>query len=153
MCAIRKETHARYGPPGTGWRVVGGRADVVGRGGLATLSSSPPTAWATTDASSVSPWKPTAASAPPACVVVALATLRTGVERFNSRMDRVIGFEEQQQPKMETRVTLALIVMLAMALGRIRSAQADLMRSSPHPHVTPRETAPTERIAGGRAAT
>ena len=31
--------------------------------------------------------------------------------------------------KMEARVTLALLVMLAMALGRIRADQAKLMRS------------------------
>lgn len=57
---------------------------------------------------------------------------RTAVERVNSRLDRVLGFEEhliRGMDKMETRVTLALIVMLAMALGRIRANQADLMRS------------------------
>jgi hypothetical protein len=57
---------------------------------------------------------------------------RTSVERVNSRLDRVLGFELHYirgQKKMETRVTLALIVMLAMALGRIRANQADLMRS------------------------
>ena len=57
---------------------------------------------------------------------------RTAVERVNSRIDRVLGFEEhfiRGQAKMETRVTLALIVMLAMALGRIRANQAELMRS------------------------
>jgi hypothetical protein len=66
---------------------------------------------------------------------------RTSVERVNSRLDRVLGFEEhfiRGMDKMQTRVTLALIVMLAMALGRIRANQADLMRSL---------TAPVRRAA------
>ena len=57
---------------------------------------------------------------------------RTAVERVNSRIDRVFGFEKhfiRGQAKMEMRVTLGLIVMLAMALGRIRANQAELMRS------------------------
>jgi len=66
---------------------------------------------------------------------------RTAVERVSSRLDRVLGFEEhfiRGQAKMETRVTLALVVMLAMALGRIRANQAELMRSL---------TAPVRRMA------
>lgn len=66
---------------------------------------------------------------------------RTAVERVNSRIDRVLGFEEhfiRGQAKMEARVTLALVVMLAMALGRIRADQAELMRSL---------TAPVRRAA------
>lgn len=57
---------------------------------------------------------------------------RTSVERVNSRIDRVLLFEEhfiRGQSKMETRVTLALMVLLAMALGRIRANQQELMRS------------------------
>ncbi len=57
---------------------------------------------------------------------------RTAVERVNARIDRVLGFELHYirgQEKMETRVTLALIVMLAMALGRIRAGQPAQMRS------------------------
>ena len=57
---------------------------------------------------------------------------RTAVERVNARLDRVLGFEEhfiRGRAKMEGRVTLALLVMLAMALGRIRADQAKLMRS------------------------
>jgi hypothetical protein len=57
---------------------------------------------------------------------------RTSVERVNSRLDRVLGFELHTirgMEKMKLRVTLALVVMLAMALGRIRADQADLMRS------------------------
>jgi hypothetical protein len=66
---------------------------------------------------------------------------RSSVERVNSRIDQVLQFEHHTirgQAKMETRVTLALIVMLAMALGRIRANQADLMRSL---------TAPVRRVA------
>lgn len=57
---------------------------------------------------------------------------RTAVERVNSRLDRVLGFEQHTIrgiAKMETRLTLALLVMLAMALGRIRVGQAEQMRS------------------------
>ena len=66
---------------------------------------------------------------------------RTAVERVNSRIDRVLGFELHTirgLAKMKMRVTLALVVMLAMALGRIRANQADLMRSL---------TAPVRRAA------
>jgi hypothetical protein len=44
----------------------------------------------------------------------------------------VLGFELhfiRGEAKMEARVSLALTVLLAMALGRIRAGQADLMRS------------------------
>lgn len=57
---------------------------------------------------------------------------RPSVERVNSRIDRVLGFEQhfiRGQAKMEMRVSLALAVLLAMALGRIRAGQTDLMRS------------------------
>jgi IS5 family transposase len=57
---------------------------------------------------------------------------RTAVERVNSRIDQVLGFEHHTirgKMKMKTRVTLALVVMLAMALGRIRIGQTDRMRS------------------------
>jgi hypothetical protein len=57
---------------------------------------------------------------------------RTAVERVNSRVDRVLGFEHhfiRGKDKMEMRVGLGLVVMLAMALGRIRANQAELMRS------------------------
>lgn len=57
---------------------------------------------------------------------------RTAVERVNSRLDRVLGFEQHTirgQAKMETRVGLGLVVMLAMALGRIRSGEPEKMRS------------------------
>jgi len=57
---------------------------------------------------------------------------RTAVERVNSRLDNVMGFERHYirgQAKMQMRVSLALVVMLAMAVGRIEADQADLMRS------------------------
>lgn len=66
---------------------------------------------------------------------------RTAVERVNSRFDLVLGFERHYirgLDKMRCRVSLALVVMLAMALGRIRKNQADLMRSM---------TAPVKRVA------
>jgi hypothetical protein len=66
---------------------------------------------------------------------------RTSIERVNSRLDQVLNFEHHTirgKAKMELRVTLALVVMLAMALGRIQANQADMMRSL---------TAPVRRAA------
>jgi hypothetical protein len=57
---------------------------------------------------------------------------RTSVERVNSRLDQVLGFEHHTirgKTKMEMRITLALVIMLAMALGRIRIGQSENMRS------------------------
>jgi hypothetical protein len=57
---------------------------------------------------------------------------RTAVERVNSRLDVSFGFEEhfiRGLAKMRLRCSLALCVMLAMALGRIRENQKPLMRS------------------------
>lgn len=57
---------------------------------------------------------------------------RTAVERVNSRIDRVLGFElhtTRGLVKMTTRVGLALVVVLGMALGRIEAGQRDRMRS------------------------
>lgn len=57
---------------------------------------------------------------------------RTSVERVNSRIDQVLGFERHTirgLQKMQTRMGLALAVMLAMALGRIRMGHPDQMRS------------------------
>jgi Transposase DDE domain/Transposase domain (DUF772) len=57
---------------------------------------------------------------------------RTVVERVNSRLDVSFGFEKhfiRGQKKMEIRVGLALCVMLAMAVGRIKEQQVELMRS------------------------
>jgi hypothetical protein len=57
---------------------------------------------------------------------------RTAVERVNSRLDVSFGFEKhfiRGLKKMEVRVGLALCVMLAMAVGRIKEHQQELMRS------------------------
>ena len=57
---------------------------------------------------------------------------RTAVERVNSRLDVSFGFELHTicgMAKMKIRCCLALCVMLAMALGRIKENQAEKMRS------------------------
>lgn len=57
---------------------------------------------------------------------------RTTVERVNGRLDVSFGFELHTirgKAKMDLRCGLALCVMLAMALGRIKEQQADKMRS------------------------
>lgn len=57
---------------------------------------------------------------------------RTAVERVNSRLDVSFGFEKhfiRGQKKMEMRVGLALCVLLAMAVGRIKEKRQELMRS------------------------
>jgi hypothetical protein len=57
---------------------------------------------------------------------------RTAVERVNSRMDVSFGFEQHYirgLKKMKLRCSVALCVMLAMALGRIKEKQKGLMRS------------------------
>ena len=57
---------------------------------------------------------------------------RTAVERVNSRIDLSFGFEHhfiKGKEKMTVRVGLALLVMLSMALARIRRDQEQDMRS------------------------
>jgi hypothetical protein len=57
---------------------------------------------------------------------------RTAVERVNSRIDRVFGFEQhfiRGRKKMELRVGIALIAMLTMACGRIRQNKPELLRN------------------------
>ena len=57
---------------------------------------------------------------------------RTAVERVNSRLDRVFCFERhfiRGWKKMHLRCSLALCVMLALAVGRIQEKQQGLMRS------------------------
>lgn len=57
---------------------------------------------------------------------------RTAVERVNSRLDTSFGFEWHTirgLAKMKMRCGLALCVMLAMALGRIKQDQHEKMRS------------------------
>jgi len=57
---------------------------------------------------------------------------RPAVERVNSRLDVSFGFERHYirgKKKMEVRCGIALCVMLAMAVGRIKEKQQDKMRS------------------------
>jgi hypothetical protein len=57
---------------------------------------------------------------------------RTAVERVNSRLDVSFGFEHhfiRGLKKMKLRCCLALSVMLAMALGRVKEKQQDKLRS------------------------
>jgi len=57
---------------------------------------------------------------------------RTAVERVNSRLDVSFGFEQHYirgLKKMKLRCSLALCIMLAMALGRVQEKQKGLMRS------------------------
>ena len=57
---------------------------------------------------------------------------RTSVERVNSRIDVSFGFESHYirgLEKMNLRCGLALCVMLAMAVGRVKQEQPELMRS------------------------
>lgn len=57
---------------------------------------------------------------------------RTAVERVNSRLDVSFGFEKHYirgMKKMKLRCSLAMIVMLAMALGRARQNQQEYIRS------------------------
>jgi len=57
---------------------------------------------------------------------------RTSVERVNGRLDESFGFEKHYirgKKKMKLRCGIALCVMLAMAVGRIKENQAEKMRS------------------------
>jgi hypothetical protein len=57
---------------------------------------------------------------------------RTAVERVNSRLDLSFGFEQhfiRGQKKMHFRCSIALCIMLAMAVGRVKEKRPDLMRS------------------------
>jgi len=57
---------------------------------------------------------------------------RTAVERVNSRLDVSFGFERhfiRGLQKMKLRCGLALLVMLAMALGRVKEKQKENLRS------------------------
>jgi hypothetical protein len=57
---------------------------------------------------------------------------RTAVERVNSRLDVSFGFEQhfiRGQKKMHFRCSIALCIMLSMALGRVKEKRPDLMRS------------------------
>jgi hypothetical protein len=62
----------------------------------------------------------------------ALYNKRTSVERVNSRIDICYGFERHYirgLKKMEVRCGLALCVMLAISVGRLKQAHPELMRS------------------------
>jgi len=57
---------------------------------------------------------------------------RSSVERVNSRIDHVLGFENHTirgLQKMRTRMGLALVVMLSMAVGHLQAGRRDQMRS------------------------
>lgn len=57
---------------------------------------------------------------------------RTAIERVNSRLDVSFGFENHTirgLKKMKVKTGLALCIMLAMALGRVKENQAEKMRS------------------------
>ncbi len=57
---------------------------------------------------------------------------RTSVERVNSRIDNVLGFENHYirgKAKMILRMSLSLVVMLTMALVRIKRNQKEAIRS------------------------
>ncbi len=61
-----------------------------------------------------------------------LYNMRSSVERVNGRLDEAYGFEKhfiRGLQKMKLRCSLALIVMLAMAVGRIREKQDHNLRS------------------------
>jgi hypothetical protein len=57
---------------------------------------------------------------------------RSAIERVNSRIDGPFGFEEhfiRGLAKMKLRLGLAMLVMLAMAVGRVKEKQRDKLRS------------------------
>lgn len=57
---------------------------------------------------------------------------RTAAERVNSRLDVSFGFERhfiRGLAKMQLRVNIAMVVMLAMAQGRIQQKRSEEMRS------------------------
>lgn len=57
---------------------------------------------------------------------------RSAVERVNSRLDGSFGFERhfiRGLQKMHLRISLAMLVMLAMAYGRVKEKQKDRIRS------------------------
>jgi hypothetical protein len=61
---------------------------------------------------------------------------RSALERINNRIDHSFGFEThfiRGKAKMQTRVGLALAVMMAMALGHVKAGRLDQMRSLVRP--------------------
>lgn len=62
-------------------------------------------------------------------------SMRSAVERVNSRLDVSFGFERhfiRGLAKMNLRVSLAMVVMLAMAVGHIKAGNPEKMRSLVH---------------------
>jgi hypothetical protein len=61
---------------------------------------------------------------------------RNALERINNRIDNSFGFERhfiRGLAKMQTRVGLALAIMMAMALGHARHGRTAQMRSLVQP--------------------
>ena len=61
-----------------------------------------------------------------------LYRMRTSVERVNSRLDMAFGFEENRTrglARTKQKVSLSLLTMLGMALGRIRLGHPERIRS------------------------
>ena len=61
---------------------------------------------------------------------------RSALERINNRIDNSFGFEKHYirgKAKMQTRVGLALAVMMAMALGHVKAGRIQQMRSLVRP--------------------
>ena len=61
---------------------------------------------------------------------------RNALERINNRIDNSFRFERhfiRGSAKMETRVGLALAIMMAMALGHVKQGRIDQMRSLVRP--------------------
>jgi hypothetical protein len=61
---------------------------------------------------------------------------RSALERINNRIDHSFGFEQhfiRGLAKMQTRIGLALAVMMAMALGHIKQGRPQQMRSLVQP--------------------
>lgn len=57
---------------------------------------------------------------------------RTAMERLNNRVDHSFGFEKhfiRGKAKMQTRLGLALAVMMAMALGHLKAGRKEQIRS------------------------
>jgi len=57
---------------------------------------------------------------------------RSAIERINNRIDNGYGFENhfvRGQAKMQTRMGLALAVVMAMALGHVMAGRIQQMRS------------------------
>ena len=57
---------------------------------------------------------------------------RSAIERINSRIDNSFGFERhfiRGREKMSARVGLALVVMMALAVGHIKAGRPECMRS------------------------